>query len=133
MNDAYINIFQVLVTETKEQHGYELPLNVEQYVVVLLADHLTRPDWTPEKSFTETWANIKSARSAKLLGDECLFMCGVFPEYGTRRGVNLDYFESIGSSSYSRASVELNTSLFDSMSQHFKFVSKFINVTVNKK
>lgn len=130
MIDVYNNAFRELVSETKQKHGYELPLHVEQYVVVLLADHINRPNWAPETTFAETWSTIKTSKNAKILGDECLFLCGVFPSYGQRKGLDLEYYGSIGSSSYSRASADLNAELFGTLSQHFKMVSKFINLTV---
>lgn len=130
VSDEYVTAFQHLITETKNSYGYELPLHVEQYVIMLLADHINRPNWMPEDSFIETYYRIKNSTDAKMLGDECLFLCGVFPEYGQRKGLDIDYYGSIGSNSYSRASSVLNIELFDTLSRHFKFVSKVINVTV---
>ena len=76
---------------------------------------------------------INTSRDAKILGDECLFLCGAFPEFGQRRGLNVNYYKSIGQSSYQRASTELNPPLFKQLSQHFEFVSHFINKTLNPK
>jgi hypothetical protein len=130
MDDHFVQVFHSLVRNTRKSYGYELPQLVEQYVVLLLADHINRPDWMPENSFAEAYMLIQNSRDAKVLGDECLFLCGVFPEYGKRRGLDVDYYANIGSGSYSRASRELHHALFDDLSQNFKVVSKFINTAV---
>lgn len=131
MSDAYINAFKMLVSDVKSKHGYELPSEIESYVVVLLADHINRPNWVPQNSFAESLYLIETSRDAKVLGDECLFLCGAFPDYGKRRGLNVSYYSSIGQSSYHRASVELNPVLFGKLCRHFDFVSHFINKTLN--
>jgi len=130
MSDEYVSAFKLLINQTKDSYGYELPLFVEQYVVMLLASHIDRPNWMPEDSFIETYHRIKNSHDAKSLGDECLFLCGVFPDYGRRKGLDIDYYGAIGSNSYSRAGQALNIEIFDTLSRHFKFVSKVINVTV---
>ena len=130
MSDEYISAFQNLINQTKEVYGYELPFPLEQYVVTLLANHVDRPNWMPEDSFIETYARIKNSRDAKQLGDECLFLCGVFPDYGRRKGLDIEYYGSIGSTSYIRASQALNMMLFESLSIHFRFLSHVINLTI---
>ena len=130
MDDNYVQVFHGLVRETRYSHGYELPQDVEHYVVLLLADHVDRPSWQPQDSFAETYMRLQDSRSAKQLGDECLFLCGVFPEYGCRHGLGIDYYAGIGSSSYQRASRDLRRDLFDQLSQQFVVVSRFINATV---
>ena len=72
MDDHYLQVFRSLVRDTRESYGYQLPNFVEQYVVMLLADHIDRPDWMPTNSFVEAYMLIKNSRDAKLLGDECL-------------------------------------------------------------
>lgn len=130
MDDHYVQVFHSLVRDTRKSYGYELPGDIEQYVVLLLADHMDRPDWLPDTSFAQSYMLIQSSHDAKVLGDECLFLCGVFPEYGKRRGLDINYYASIGSGSYSRASRSLHTELFEGLSQQFDIVSQFINVTV---
>jgi len=130
MDDHYVRAFHSLVRDTRKSYGFELPGDVEQYVVLLLADHVDRPDWMPANSFAESYLTIQTSQDAKVLGDECLFLCGVFPQYGQRRGLDLNYYAAIGSSSYSRASKTLHAELFEDLSEHFSVVSHFINKTV---
>ena len=130
MDDNYVRIFHTLVRETRTSYGFDLPGDIEQYVVMLLADHVDRPDWMPDTSFAQAYMLIQNSRDAKTVGDECLFLCGVFPDYGQRRGLDVSYYSAIGSGSYSRASRDLHKELFEDLSQHFSIVSRFINHTV---
>jgi len=70
--------------------------------------------------------------SAKELGDTCLFVTGVFPTYGCRKGLNIKYYSNIGKSSYSMASEYLNIDLFDNLSKHFDILRDFIDISINK-
>jgi len=108
MKDVYVDAFLSVVKETKEQTGYELPETVETYVVMLLANNIEKTSFLPEKTFAETYLNLKNYRDAKSLGDTCLFVSGVFPEYGSRYGITKQYYVSIGSSSYETVSKTLH-------------------------
>lgn len=131
MNDAYVNAFLSVVEETKHQTGYELPETIETYVVMLLANNVEQVNFLPEKTFAETYLNLKNHRDAKTLGDICLFVSGVFPEYGSRYGINKQYYVSIGSSSYDTVSKTLYPELFSVLSTHFEFISEFIEISVS--
>jgi hypothetical protein len=134
MKTEYTNAFYEVVRETKETHGYELPVELESYVVFLLANYIDRPDFLPEKSFAEAYLVLERPykHSAKELGDTCLFVTGVFPTYGTRNGLNIKYYSNIGKSSYSMASEYLNIDLFENLSTHFDVLRDFIDISVNK-
>lgn len=114
-----------MVRDARRDFGYELPVEVEHYVVLLLADHVDRPHWQPEPSFAETYMTISTSRDAKRLGDACLFMTGVFPE----RGPSMEYYVNIGSSSYHRAGRELRRDLFDQLARNFSALGRFIQMT----
>ena len=131
MKDEYTTVFYDLVQETQSTTGYELPLEVEAYVVMLLADKLDKPNFLPEKSFAEAYLSLKQPYrlSAKELGDTCLFVTGVFPEYG----LSVDYYSNIGKSSYSIATTSLDIEIFDLLSTKFDFVREFINIATKPK
>lgn len=129
--DFYVSAFNSIVEETKTQQGYELPEDVEVYVVMLLASFVTRADFLPDKSFAQTLLTMKNHRNAKDLGDTCLFVTGVFPTYGNKKGLGVEYYQSIGSSSYSQTAHVLHPTLFNKLSKHFVFISDFINASVN--
>ena len=131
MKDEYVDAFRGVVQDTQNSTGYNLPEHVEAYIVMLLADHVEKVDFLPRDSFTESFLKINNGRSAKELGDTCLFVSSVYPEYGSKHGINRRFYQDIGSTSYDRASQQMNEELFTTLSKHFVFVSNFIDLTVN--
>ena len=131
MKDAYRLAFYDVVRESQETTGYELPEHLESYVVMLLAHHIDRPDYLPEKSFAEAYLTLQrpAGLSAKELGDTCLFVTGVFPAYGRKHGLNRKYFQNIGIGSYEMVAEVMHTDLFTELARHFNFLSEFIEVT----
>ena len=123
MQDAYVAVFQDLVSTAREQTGIEFPLHIEHYVVALLAQHVDRADFLPKSSFAESMLTIHNSRTAIELGDSCLFVTGVFPNYGIDRS----YYMSIGQSAYTR----IDTELFNTVSVHFPTIADFIQVCVH--
>ena len=126
MKDEYTTAFYDLVKDTQSTTGYELPVEVEAYVVMLLADKLDKPNFLPEKTFAEAYLSLKQPYrlSAKELGDTCLFVTGVFPDYG----ISIDYYSNIGKSSYNLATTNLDIEIFELLSLKFDFVREFINI-----
>jgi hypothetical protein len=131
MKDEYVDVFRGVVQNTQNSTGYNLPEHVEAYVVMLLADHVEKVDFLPNTSFGETFLKLKDSRSAKELGDTCLFVSGVFPSYGSKHGINRRYYQDIGSTSYDKASQQMNEELFTTLSIHFVFLSHFIDRSVH--
>lgn len=129
MNDAYTLALFDVVKETSITHGYDLPEPIEAYVVMLLASYVDKTDFLPE-TFAESFLTIKTTTEAKELGDTCLFVAGVFPTMGTRKGLSRRYYQDIGATSYEMAS-DMNTELFPILARHFNFLSNFIGVTVS--
>ena len=132
MKDAYYTAFYDVVKDTQSATGYDLPHHIEAYIVMLLTDFVDRNDIPPDSTFTEMFLTIKSSHQAKVLGDTCLFVSGVFPEYRKRLGIQRRFYQDIGSSSYDLASA-MNEDLFPILAKHFVFLTKFIEVTCNKK
>lgn len=132
MKDVYVNAFYNVVQETQLQTGLELPKPIEAYVVMLLAYHVDLPNFLPDKSFAESYLALsQSSSSAKELGDTCLFVSGVFPMFGSKKGLPRSYYQEIGISSYEQVSGTLNGELFSTLSTHFVFVSDFIEETIH--
>jgi hypothetical protein len=129
MNDAYRTALFDVVKETSATRGYDLPEPIEAYVVMLLANHVDKPNFLPE-TFASAFLTIKTPSEAKQLGDTCLFVAGVFPSIGERKGLKRRYYQDIGSTSYEMAS-EMNNELFPTLAKHFNFLSEFIEVTVH--
>tara|TARA_B110000090_G_scaffold85403_1_gene97082 strand:+ start:397 stop:822 length:426 start_codon:yes stop_codon:yes gene_type:complete len=130
MNDAYTTALFDVVKETSATRGYDLPEPIEAYVVMLLASHVEKPDFLPE-TFGTTFMQLKTSNQAKELGDTCLFVAGVFPSIGERKGLKRRYYQDIGSSSYEMVAGDRHPELFNTLALHFNFLSEFIEVTVH--
>ena len=126
--DYYTDAFYSVVKETQDNTGYTIPQHIEAYVVMLLASKVDEPDFLPKGTFAE---NYLQNRSPKELGDTCLFVTGVFPNYGKRHGINKKYYQDIGIGSYTVAADYMNGELFDDLAKHFTFLSNFIEITVS--
>jgi hypothetical protein len=133
MKDAYRVAFYDVVKETQTKTGYDLPEDLEAYVVMLLAHFVERPDYLPESSFAEAYLRLKrpAGLTAKELGDTCLFLTGVFPTYGSKHGINRRYYQDIGIGSYELVAEVMHPFLFTQLATHFHFLSDFIEVTIN--
>jgi hypothetical protein len=103
-----------------------MPLYVEQYLSVVLANYTDKPDWQPDPSWAEQLLTLQSASAAKVLGDQALFAASVFPTFLECKGLTEKYFYDIGSISYRRASV-INQSLFGTLSENFEFLSQCLH------
>ena len=134
MDDAYASAFYDIVKETQSKTGYELPINVESYVVMLLASFIDKPNFIPEKTFAQCYLTLQERNKydAKTLGDTCLFVRGVFPNYGKRYGIRKSYYSHIGKSSYGSVAEVLHPELFGQLAQHFDFLGDFIEISVSK-
>ena len=130
MNDAYRTALFDVVKDTSAKCGYDLPEPIEAYVVMLLATHVDKPDFLPD-AFGPTLLKLKTSSEAKQLGDTCLFVAGVFPNIGERKGLKRRYYQDIGSTSYEMVAEVQNPELFSTLATHFNFLSEFIEVTVN--
>ena len=130
MNDAYRTALFDVVKDTSAKRGYELPEPIEAYVVMLLATHVDKPKFLPD-TFAEAFLTIKTSSDAKELGDTCLFVAGVFPSIGERKGLKRRYYQDIGSTSYGIVAEVRQPDLFNTIATHFEVLSNFIEVTIN--
>jgi hypothetical protein len=117
MQDAYVQAFVQLATSAREETGIELPAHIEHYVVCLLAVHVDNVHFLPKQSFAHSLMRVRNSRNAKELGDTCLFVTSVFPEWG----VCERYYTDIGVTAYN----SINTELFQTISVHFETVKTF--------
>ena len=131
MKDAYTSAFYGVVRETQNTSGYALPESLEAYIVMLLASKMETPNFLPEESFAVEYVKLKKPAklNAKELGDTCLFVSGVFPNYGKKYGLHKNYYKKIGASSYEMVAETMNGELFSSLAMHFNFLSDFIKLS----
>ena len=130
MNDTYTSALFDVVKETSATRGYDLPEPIEAYVVMLLSNFVDKSDFLPD-TFAQTFLTVKTTSEAKELGDTCLFVSGVFPSIGERKGLTRRYYQDIGSTSYEMVAGDRHPELFTALATHFNFLSEFIETTVH--
>lgn len=96
-------IIEHTVFDYRQRQGVEMPLLLEQYLVDLLWERLRRVDIIPEPSFAERYLELYSEirlSQFKDYADSALFFTSLMPNYGDRRGLNWDYYATLGISAY---------------------------------
>jgi hypothetical protein len=99
---------------------------------MLLSYQTDRPNFLPETSFAELFLTANTAQRRKELGDTCLFVSGVFPYMGEKRGINRSYYSDMGITSYEMLANSWNPELFSALAKHFHFLSEFIEEIFNE-
>jgi hypothetical protein len=130
LEDQYVQAFRQLAERAEAATGFVIPSLLSQYTILVLADHMRRGNWFPDPSFAENYLQLKSAKRAKELADECLFICSVFPNYAQRGGVSLSYYHSMAQDCYLRAGSLGNQELFQDLSRYFAPVVRWTSLVV---
>jgi len=132
MKDEYTTAFYSVVKDTQKSTGYELPEDIEAYIVMLLASHIDKVNFLPENPIAIEFLSLKrpATSKAKELGDTCLFITGVFPYYKKKFGLNKRYYSDIGSSSYELTAESFNYELFNTLAKNFDFLGDFIERSI---
>ena len=125
--------FEDLVRDHKHKTGFEMPYLLEEYLVELLASRLERVDIIPEPSFAERYMILAQQPRVELLkdfADQCLFFTALLPDYGQRRGLNMDYYATLGISTYYTAGDLAHDTRFTQLGNWFYYLQKFLNTAI---
>lgn len=126
--------FQDLIREHSRQTGFEMPLLLEQYVVDLLAARLDRVDIIPEPSFAERYLTLYQEFQHwawKDYADSALFFCSLMPDYGQRRGLNMDYYATLGISTYYALGDMAGDARYTQLGNWFYHLQRFLNSAIH--
>ncbi len=126
--------FQELLREHEYETGFEMPQMLESYLVDLLADRLNRVDIIPEPSFAERYLQLYTKPTVvelKDYADSALFFCSLMPEYGRRRGLSMDYYATLGISTYYTAGDLAPDPRFTQLGNWFYHLQKFLNSAIH--
>ena len=95
--------FRTLIREHCDSQGVLAPDSLQQYLADLLDQRISAVDIIPDPSFAERYLQLyqyTTVAAYASYADQCLFFCGLMPDYGLRRGLNLDYYAALGISAY---------------------------------
>lgn len=122
--------FHTLLAEHGTRTGVELPDLLLYYLSTMLADRLTCVDVVIEPSFAERYMQLyTSARPSEFkdYADHCLFFTSLLPEYGHRRGLNMDYYATLGISTYYALGDMVEDARYTQLGNLFYTLQSFLN------
>lgn len=136
VREVYVQTFYSLIKQRCSETGFEMPESVEHYCVFLLADRVEKTDIIPDPSFAEKYLRLYNEtriEEIKQFADDCLFFVSVLPEYGRRRGLSMDYYATLGISSYYAYGDLVKESFYTQLGNKFYHLQKFLESTIKNK
>ncbi len=119
MNEGFAARWRSLLKDAGDQSGYHFEENVEQYLSLTLA-HFTTQNELANKVFAFDFLlaleclGRRGGMQLRHVGDECLVLAGLFPEFAARKHVSLDYFIGMGQEAYHILSYPTYRMIYDS-------------------
>jgi hypothetical protein len=115
------------------EQGFQAPQLLMEYLVDLLADRLTDCEIIPHPSFAERYLELYNCHRLsefKDYADSSLFFVSLMPEYGRRRGLDLDYYASLGISVYYTLGDLSKDSRYIQLGNWFFVLQRFLNSAI---
>jgi hypothetical protein len=109
--------------------GFTAPDLLLDYLAELLASRLDRVDIIPDPSFAERYLMLLQAPRAEPIrdyADSCLFFTSLMPEYGSSRGISMDYYCTLGISSYYTVGDLIADDRFTQLGNWFYHLQRFL-------
>ncbi len=130
--------FYTEIEDAQQRQGTALPVDVEAYVVHLLARYAERPQAAGRKSralaleYLRARGEVGSARMVALrgVGDRALYISGVVPRSLARSPVDVRYVRGIGESAYREVADSTSVGVLGTLAEMFEEVSGVIGAVV---
>lgn len=123
MENGTTKIFRDHVHTIESYTGLTLSPLIKIYVAELLADFVDKPGRIPpEMALVEMLYEAQTKSQKKQVGDLCLWITGVFPNYKQRYGIRRTYYQQLGASAYRHTQSEV---LWE-IAEYFPVVSDFV-------
>jgi hypothetical protein len=110
--------------------GFSAPLPLLDYLADMLDHRLTNTTLIPEPSWAERYLEFYHGADARLIreyADSCLVFVSLLPQYGSRRGLSMDYYASLGISSYYTVADRTGDTRMTQLGNWFYYLQKFLN------
>lgn len=113
-------LWRDLIQGAETRSAIHLSPVYENYLAQLVCRFATQPDISRKIMALEWVTAAKSREAAHLLqvGDECLLLAGLFPQWLTHRSLNLNYFIQLGQTAYGAVS-QRTQDLYAGLSRQF--------------
>jgi len=125
--------FERLLREHCALTGFTAPELLLQYLATLLDSRLTRTDLIPDPSFAERYLMLYSSKNPADYvdyADSALFFCALMPDYGQRRGLSMDYYATLGISTYYAAGDLVSDDRYIQLGNWFYSLQRFLNSAI---
>ena len=120
-----------ILRECLERQGWAMPEPVVKRTVDILVNKIDKNPWQPEPSYAEVYLTIKSPQALLTLGDTCFFTRAVFPELGSNRGINSNYYVQLGQSCYDRVLKHtIPNPTLEQLRDHFEFLAEIVYTAI---
>jgi len=113
-----------------QQVGFAAPPELMAYLAELCCDRLQDPELIPQPSFAERYLMINQDPRPvefKHYGDRALFFVSILPQYGQRRGLDVNYYASLGQSAYLSLASMTEDQQYQQLSCWFMYLQRFLN------
>ena len=117
-----------------DETGFTIPDLLEDYLVGLLSSRLRETELIPEPSFGERYLQLQQLNRAYLFqeyADQCLFFVSLLPEYGKKRGLDIDYYATLGIASYYAVGDTIRDDRFIQLGNWFHHLQKFLYTAIH--
>lgn len=121
--------FKTLVMDHSQQTGFAAPELLLDYVSQILAERFDRPGFIPEPTFAEAYLKMYTRYTPGVyrdFADSTLIFCSLLPDYGNRRGLNMDYYATLGISTYYSLGDLAHDDRFIQLGNWFYHIQKFL-------
>jgi hypothetical protein len=121
--------FRTLVLDHSAQVGFAAPELLLEYLTDILVERFDRPDFVPTPSFAESYLRLYSVYRPgpfREFADSTLIFCSLQPDYGQRRGIPMDYYATLGISTYYTLADFSHDSRFTQLGNWFYHIQKFL-------
>jgi hypothetical protein len=125
--------FEQLLRDHCSATGFTAPDLLIDYLVTLLDSRLTRVDIIPDPSFAERYLLLhQNPKPVDFVdyADSALFFCSLMPDYGSRRGLSMDYYATLGISSYYTVGDMVEDDRYVQLGNWFYHLQKFLNSAI---
>ena len=126
--------FSWLLEEHCRNTGVVMPGLLTEYLAALLDSRLTRVDIIPDPSFAERYLLLNQRPTVAGFvdyADSCLFFTALMPEYGLRRGLNMDYYATLGISGYYTAGDLSEDLRYTQLGNWFYTLQRVLNTAIH--
>jgi hypothetical protein len=133
-NPAVYRRFESLLADHAARTGFTVPELLLYYLAELCASRIDRVDIIPDPSFAERYLLLYTAATVSGLkdyADSSLFFCSLMPEYGRRRGLDMDYYATLGRSVYFTLAELSEDARFDQLGLWFLPIQQFLSTALH--